>query len=219
MSIYKPFPGTGPIGKNPALDSQRRSGRCKEELMADLFTATRNWVRIVILQGDFPLYYSVWQKLFTWTGMRQGLAERKFLKRNKHRINVISIALCGVSLYGNSHEPGRIAENIRWIREALATDPAFFRDHATDHSVKQTLDYLGKHNGKAKKQADAGHCAACGKAIRDDPIAPLVQSSARFSDHLVYDCKACGAVFCLDCMAEMKRNQRACPACGSASGW
>jgi hypothetical protein len=122
--------------------------------MADnLFTATRNYVRIIILAKEFPEANTVWQKLFTVAGMRQALAERRFLRQNESRISLLAIAFCGVSLHGLSDDPSVIAKTVGYIRKAQALDPEFFRENAYDSMVKETLEYLERHDGQVNVTA------------------------------------------------------------------
>jgi hypothetical protein len=119
----------------------------------DLFTATRNYVRIMVLAKEFPEANTVWQKLLTVAGMRQALAERRFLRQNERRISLLAIAFCGVSLHGLSDDPSVIAETVDYIKKARALDPGFFRENAYDSMVKEALEYLERHDGKVNVSA------------------------------------------------------------------
>ncbi|MEW6335783.1 MAG: hypothetical protein ACOY3Y_12600 [Acidobacteriota bacterium] len=65
-------------------------------------------------------------------------------------------------------------------------------------------------------------CAKCRKSVSEPPggaarvlFGPAIDLSAS----LEYPCKSCGAVFCIDCMAALKKTGGICPVCGRPIGW
>ena len=67
-------------------------------------------------------------------------------------------------------------------------------------------------------------CVGCGRWLRRSPLdglEVLLKSVPDISGTQVYPCKACGAVFCIDCMAKavVLDGSRQCPSCFKPSGW
>jgi HEAT repeat protein len=67
-------------------------------------------------------------------------------------------------------------------------------------------------------------CVGCGRWLRRSPLDSaevLLKSIPDISGTQVYPCKACGAAFCIDCMAKafVLGGSRQCPSCFKPSGW
>lgn len=64
-------------------------------------------------------------------------------------------------------------------------------------------------------------CIKCRKTIEepDGGAAQAIFGGLSLSDSLEYNCKSCGAVYCLDCMAEIKKQDKICTNCQNDIGW
>jgi hypothetical protein len=68
------------------------------------------------------------------------------------------------------------------------------------------------------------NCRKCRKAIgpgglRGSVMMTGARALALMEERAVYACKSCGAPFCAGCMADLKKENRQCPACKMALGW
>jgi hypothetical protein len=64
-------------------------------------------------------------------------------------------------------------------------------------------------------------CRKCRKTLQDNPasVFGFGPSLGSLSSDIIYNCKACGASYCIDCMSQMKKAGGICPSCGKSSGW
>ncbi len=64
-------------------------------------------------------------------------------------------------------------------------------------------------------------CAKCGKVLEEPSggAAQVLFGGLNLSDSLEYDCKSCGAVYCIDCMSMLKKKGGICLKCGKKLGW
>lgn len=63
-------------------------------------------------------------------------------------------------------------------------------------------------------------CVKCGKSL-SEPSGGIYTGAMLATSILgsSYPCKSCGSVFCIDCMAQLKKGNRICPQCGQDIGW
>jgi ankyrin repeat protein len=88
-----------------------------------------------------------------------------------------------------------------------------FRSGADDLPARDT------GTEEPRKQDEASTCSACGKALRDSLPEALFGRSQGISDSVIYPCKSCGAVYCIDCMSLRKKAGGTCLRCGRDVGW
>ena len=65
-------------------------------------------------------------------------------------------------------------------------------------------------------------CSRCGKTLAEPPggaAQAIFGSGFSLSGSLEYNCRSCGAVYCLDCMSDLKKRDGTCPRCGQRPGW
>jgi hypothetical protein len=66
-------------------------------------------------------------------------------------------------------------------------------------------------------------CVKCRKSIEESTgnmmQALFGRGGVSLSSSMEYSCKACGAVYCLDCMTSLKKQGGVCPKCGRSLGW
>ncbi len=65
-------------------------------------------------------------------------------------------------------------------------------------------------------------CAKCRKPISEPAggaARVLFGPATDLSTSLEYPCKSCGMVYCIDCMAALKKTGGICPSCGRPIGW
>jgi hypothetical protein len=64
-------------------------------------------------------------------------------------------------------------------------------------------------------------CARCGKRLNEPSggAAQVMFGGFSISDSLEYDCKSCGAVYCIDCMSTLKKQGGICQKCREKLGW
>ena len=80
-------------------------------------------------------------------------------------------------------------------------------------------------NGASKKDVITTpkpvRCFKCGKSISEPTegaAMAIFGANLSLSDSIEYPCKSCGAVYCLDCMSELKKSG-ICPSCRGDIGW
>ena len=63
-------------------------------------------------------------------------------------------------------------------------------------------------------------CYKCKKSL-SNPAGGIYSGSSLFGmiSNTPYQCKTCGASYCLDCMTELKKKGAICPNCSSSVGW
>lgn len=114
---------------------------------------------------------------------------------------------------------GRLADPASLVRDAAAEAYSRLRKTAQQQGMKVP-------------EVEVVKCAGCQRWLRRSPLdalAILVKSAPDISGTQVYPCQACGAVFCIDCMARATvlsersnsygQTKRRCPKCFQPSGW
>lgn len=87
-----------------------------------------------------------------------------------------------------------------------------------------TLRLTAQQQGLAVPPTEVVKCVGCGRWLCPSPLSGLevlLNSAPHISATQVYPCKACGALFCLDCIAKavVLGGSRQCPSCLKPSGW
>ena len=113
-------------------------------------------------------------------------------------------------------------EALQKINDPRASDPLRFAKQAQTQAIKaEEQRNIERYRTLVQERYQSGGvCVSCGKTITDRTVEALFfNPELSISDSSTYDCKSCGAIYCLDCMSRLKKQKHKCLNCEQNIGW